>query len=208
MKESTLKSYEKKIEWLDCEKVDKLPFSQGYLINELFKTYFEGKCRVIQVGYHLDVVGIKTKSQTMLWRDNGIGAKFLGILNNDGKIEAVKEDGVKIDVKKITEKRFYDMLECLPPLVMGKSRVICFLEQFDENTKMVELVKSLPFTELFIQGEGTDYHEIYGCDAKGYYYLGKTKEEWSTEDFRYGDTGNDMLAKINESLELNEKVKA
>jgi hypothetical protein len=104
-------------------------------------------------------------------------------------------------MKEISEKKFYWKLEVLPPLLMGKDMVKCFLSYFDENIEIVNDINTKEFTDLFIQGEGWDKHEIYGVTKDGkYYYLGETKKQWETENFRYDDTGNFMPKKIEDKL--------
>lgn len=83
---------------------------------------------------------------------------------------------------------------------MGKDEVICFLCEFDNNKEMVEENKLSEFNDLFVQGEGWDTHQIYGCKGHKYFYVGETKRMWNTEDFRYPDTGNNMLQKIHQKL--------
>lgn len=145
MKPETLKAKLKEIEWHKIESKFKMPFSQGYLINDLLKRYFVGKGkkpRVVAVGWYLDTVAIKTPRQIMAWKDTGTGARFLGILNYlDGTIDQHPDDtGVKqklvfdsfkelrdtigkrdynniLGLKaKITEKDYYYFLEVLPPM--------------------------------------------------------------------------------------------
>ena len=99
-------------------------------------------------------------------------------------------------MKEIDGKKFDYFLNVLPPLVWGKARVICFLGKFD-GTDTKEL---LDFDDLFVQGEGWDYHQIYGCKGKKHYLIGNTKKAWNTEDFRYPDSGNDMTTKIEGAL--------
>ena len=67
-------------------------------------------------------------------------------------------------MKQITRKKFYYYLEVLPPLVMGKDAVLCFLEHFDLNADLVKEINKSDFNDLFIQGEGYDNHNIYFCN--------------------------------------------
>lgn len=90
-------------------------------------------------------------------------------------------------MKEITEKRFMYSLEVLPPLLMGRDMVYCFLKHFDHNTEIVKVIDRHKFTDLFVQGEGYDKHRIYACTKGKYYLLGETKREWETESFRYDD---------------------
>ena len=59
----------------------KLPMSQGSMMNEIAKTY---KIAAIRWGYHQDLIGLETKLQFLLWRDCGSHAEFLGLINKDG----------------------------------------------------------------------------------------------------------------------------
>ena len=98
------------------------------------------------------------------------------------------------------------MLEVLPPLLMGKGMVLTFLRRFDKNKKIVDEINKGKFTDLFMQGEGWDKHDIYGVTKdKKYYILGKTKKVYNTEDFRYPDTGNYIPEKVHESMKKGKK---
>jgi hypothetical protein len=141
MKPETLKKELKKIQWFNAETVEKLPFSQGYLLNELIKHY---KIPAKELGYHMDLIAVKTNMQIMAWKDTGIGARFLGLINlTDGSVEQHADDTTKQSLvfetqaelwkeikkrdydnirglkAKITEEQYMDMLEVLPPLKMG-----------------------------------------------------------------------------------------
>ena len=98
----------------------------------------------------------------------------------------------------ITEKRFNYWLEVLPPLVMGRHQVICFLKEFDQNPVYTQLND---FDDLFIQGEGYDKHKILGSKAGKFYFIGDTLKEWETEYFRYDDSS------INMNLQISNKLK-
>ena len=76
----TLKRYAKKIEWHSLE--DDFPFSQGYLINHLIKLY---KMPAIRAGYHGELIAVETKRQIIMWRDTGIGAEFIGLINKEAE---------------------------------------------------------------------------------------------------------------------------
>ena len=76
----TLKRYAKKIEWHSLE--DDFPFSQGYLINHLIKLY---KMPAIRAGYHGELIAVETKRQIIMWRDTGVGAEFVGLINKEVK---------------------------------------------------------------------------------------------------------------------------
>lgn len=143
MKQETVKEYTRKIEWQVCKdfNLPEMPACQGILIKHLIEHY---KIPFKAVGYHMDIVGIRTNKQTMLWKDTGIGARFLGILDNATKevqvpkpkprpqntqvFKSMKE--LQAEIKKrdynlildlkaeITEENYYYFLEVLPPLKM------------------------------------------------------------------------------------------
>ena len=73
----TLEKYNKKIEYGTQQK---LPMSQGSMMNEIAKKY---KIPAIRWGYQFDLLGLETKKQFLLWRDCGSHAEFLGIINKD-----------------------------------------------------------------------------------------------------------------------------
>ena len=74
----TLAEYNKKIEYGTQQK---LPMSQGSMMNEIAKTY---KIATIRWGYHQDLIGLETENQFLIWRDCGSHAEFLGLINKDG----------------------------------------------------------------------------------------------------------------------------
>jgi hypothetical protein len=76
--QETLKLYNARITYGTPEK---LPMSQGSLMNEIIKKY---KIHPTQWGWHQDLIGLETHRQFLVWRDNGVGAEFLGIINKDG----------------------------------------------------------------------------------------------------------------------------
>ena len=83
MNETTLKNHYNKLIWVNCKDYDlkpieKFPASQGYLLIELIKRY---KLPFKALAWHSNIVGIKTARQAFIWRDTGIGATFLGIVN-------------------------------------------------------------------------------------------------------------------------------
>jgi len=75
-----LLKYNKEIKYYKVRKGLKLPMSPGILIQELIKRY---KIFPQRVGYNplMGHVSIETKKQFILWRDNGVGAEFLGLIN-------------------------------------------------------------------------------------------------------------------------------
>jgi len=72
----TLKAYADKIMWSNVG--DSLPFSQGFLINEVIKRYH---IPVKRVGWHFNHIAVETKKQIILWKDQGSHAEFMGIIN-------------------------------------------------------------------------------------------------------------------------------
>lgn len=75
--EETLKKYNEKIEYHLLQQKPKMPMSQGFLINEVIQRY---KIPAIAVGWHFDHIGVETPKQFILWRDTGVGAELLGII--------------------------------------------------------------------------------------------------------------------------------
>lgn len=160
MKPETLKKELKKIEWYICEDftLPELPACQGLLIKHLIEHY---KIPFKQVGYHMDIVGIRTNKQTMMWKDNGIGARFLGIIDNaTGDVHQHKDDTTpvktvlfetrkelwkEIDKRdydgilglkaKVTEEEYMDALEAMPPMKMGSGWFI-MSEALSDNLYM------------------------------------------------------------------------
>lgn len=161
MKQETLKNYYNKIKWVSCpdfslKPIENFPASQGYLIIELIKRY---KLPFKALGYYTGIVGIKTKRQAMLWRDTGIGATFLGIIDLITKEAETKEDtetaqkektfnsfsALSAEIKKrdytnilglnanITKKDYMYFLEVLPPLKMGNNWFILCEALSDER---------------------------------------------------------------------------
>lgn len=58
----------------------KLPFMQGYAINEVIKKY---NIPAVAWGYFSDLIGVETKKQYILWRDEGWRLVFLGLVNKE-----------------------------------------------------------------------------------------------------------------------------
>ena len=117
MKPETLKRELKKVEWHKIEDDFTMPCAQGSLLNALLKEYFVGKCKVLEIGWTLDMVAVKTTKQVIAWKDTGIGARFLGIVNINGTVEQHPDDtkGVKEkpfktmdELRKEIRKRKYD----------------------------------------------------------------------------------------------------
>lgn len=79
----TLLKYQKDIEYHKIKPGLKMPMSPGILIQELIKRY---KMPALAVGYNprMGHVAVETKKQFVLWRDNGVGAELLGVINKDG----------------------------------------------------------------------------------------------------------------------------
>ena len=72
---SELRILRKKVKW---GKQKSLPFSQGWVINDMIKRY---KIPAVRWGYDYDVIGIETKKQFIFWKDNGGTVDFLGLLD-------------------------------------------------------------------------------------------------------------------------------
>jgi len=143
MKPETLKGVIKSMSWFTTDNIDQMPSSQGYLLLELIRHY---KIPAKQLGYNMDKVAVKTNKQIIVWKDTGIGARFLGLLNNDGTIEQHPDDTKPQESKmfnsmkelqkeikkrdynnigglkaKITEKDYWYFLEVLPPFKVIKN---------------------------------------------------------------------------------------
>lgn len=84
--DKTLKKYLKDIKWFDVEPAPSLPMSYGLLLQELIKVY---QIRPVKVGYsHNGHVAIETKKQIIAWRDTGVGAELLGLINKEEEVIA------------------------------------------------------------------------------------------------------------------------
>jgi len=133
--EETFKYYVRKIVWGQEEKMPMIP---GIALKAVCKEY---KIAAKSWGYYMDVIGVQTGKQIILWRDTGSDVSFLGMVNKTtgdidlaSKKEPVKEvvigtfrklvteierrdykniNGLKA---KVTEEVYDDMLNCLPPL--------------------------------------------------------------------------------------------
>ena len=53
-------------------------------------------------------------------------------------------------MKQITRKKFDYYLNVLPPLIMGKEAVLCFLEHFDLNANLIKEINKIGFIDLFM----------------------------------------------------------
>jgi hypothetical protein len=141
MNETKLRELNKSIDWVECKdfNLPEMPMSQGLLIKHLIEHY---KIPFHAVGYSLDKVGIRTKKQVIFWKDTGIGARWLGLINletdkvslpkgitkaNTSKIlKSFKELKDLINKRdynnilglkaKITQEDYYYFLEVLPPI--------------------------------------------------------------------------------------------
>jgi len=78
--QETLKKYFDEITMYEITPKLSLPMSQGLLLQELIKRY---AIPIKKVGYHFDHIACETNKQVMLWRDNGVGAEFMGIINKN-----------------------------------------------------------------------------------------------------------------------------
>ena len=147
MKPETLKRELKKVEWHKIEEDFTMPAAQGSLLNALLKEYFVGKAKVLEIGWTLDMVAVKTTKQIIAWKDTGIGARFLGIVNYpEGTVEQHPDDckkqttpvfdtmaGLRKEIRKrkynnilglkakITAKEYDYFLEVLPPFKYTKN---------------------------------------------------------------------------------------
>jgi len=182
MKEKTLKNHYNKIKWIECldfeiKPIESFPASPGYLIIELIKRY---KIPFKAIGYYHNIVGIKTKKQAMLWRDTGMGATFLGLINLNNNTIVIKEDTEQPQQNKpfnsfkelsaeitkrdynnilglkanITGEDYYYFLEVLPPLKMGQNWFILGEALTDERYyKFIEDPKEKIFICEIVQIE-------------------------------------------------------
>lgn len=90
--------------------------------------------------------------------------------------------------RKITAKHYDRMLEVLPPLTYGLSETTDFLREKDDNQEVLLRMKRAGAVGAFMQGEGMDRHDIYiATRDRNYYKVGRTKNAWNTEMFRYNN---------------------
>jgi hypothetical protein len=89
--------------------------------------------------------------------------------------------------RKLSKERYMYYLEVLPPLTLGKNETLRFLKELDNNPEMIKKLKDAD--EVYMQGEGWDKHDIYMKKGDQHYRVGKTKNVWNTEMFRYNDWG-------------------
>jgi len=106
MKPETLKKRIKQLNWFSIDTVDKLPAGPGYLLLELIKRY---KIPAKELGYYHDTVAVKTNKQIICWKDTGIGARFLGLLNKqDNSVEQHPDDAPTKTMLMIRKAGAYD----------------------------------------------------------------------------------------------------
>ena len=143
MKPETLKGYYNKIKFktfkdFDLKGIETFPAGYGYLLIELVKRY---KVAFKELGYGYNMVAIKTNKQCMIWRNTGIGATFLGLINLESGTVNIKDDDrqtqketfktyeeLRTEIRKrnynnilglsanITEKEYNYFLNVLPPM--------------------------------------------------------------------------------------------
>lgn len=193
MKPETLLKHYKSVKFVDCpdfglKPIEKFPAMQGYLLIELIKRY---RLPFKALGYNQNIVAIKTKKQCMLWRDTGIGATFLGIINLDDMKVSIKDDetqqtnkdtkpfnsfkelSAEIDKRKynniiglratITKADYWHFIEALPPLKQGKNWFILGEALTDEvYYKFIEY----PSINAYVCEVVTvDYEEVAAIEA-------------------------------------------
>ena len=73
--QTELKKLIKNIKWGTQKE---MPFSQGWVVNEMIKRY---KIPAKKWGYDNDIIGIETKRQRILWKDQGGRVDFLGLVD-------------------------------------------------------------------------------------------------------------------------------
>lgn len=89
--------------------------------------------------------------------------------------------------RKISEKHYDYLLNVLPPLIWGISDIIAFLQKLDKNPELISKIKKAKPIDGFMQGEGIDHHDIFIQTKEGYFKIGRTRQTWNTEMFRYND---------------------
>lgn len=81
--EAVLKKYVESIKWFDVDPAPSLPMSQALILQEIIKANrFPAK----RVGYNADLVAVASKKQIIVYRDNGVGADFLGIVDIEQEV--------------------------------------------------------------------------------------------------------------------------
>ena len=65
-----------------------LPFSQGWVINEMIKRY---NIPAKKWGYYHDIISIETNRQYLFWKDLGGRIDFLGVLDKVKTKKKVKK---------------------------------------------------------------------------------------------------------------------
>ncbi len=80
---AVLKKYIKSINWFDIDPAPSLPMSQGLSLQAIIKANgFPAK----RVGYNQDLLAVASKKQIIVYRDNGVGAEFLGIVDIEQEV--------------------------------------------------------------------------------------------------------------------------
>ncbi len=79
-----LKNYIAQIQWFDIDPPPSLPMSQGLVLQEIIKA---NGFPAVRVGYHQDLLALASKNQIIVYRDNGVGAEFLGIVDIEQEVK-------------------------------------------------------------------------------------------------------------------------
>ena len=82
---AVLKKYIKSIEWYDVSPDLKLPMSPALVLQEIIKA---NAFPAVRVGIKHDLLAVASKSQIIVYRDNGVGAEFLGIADIEQEVPA------------------------------------------------------------------------------------------------------------------------
>lgn len=163
MNEETLRKLNKDIDWIECKdfNLPEMPASQGILIKHLIEHY---KIPFHAVGYHLDRVAIRTNKQAIFWKDTGIGARWLGMIN----IETDKVDLPKGATKSNKEKLFKSFKELRDEIQKRDYNNILGLKAKVTQNNYMYFMEVLPpmqqTADSFIQSEAlTDnlYYKFY-----------------------------------------------